>query len=45
MPFSALVDVAGEPYRAGALQRGVAVIQTNAAARGRQRRTRCRSRW
>jgi two-component system, sensor histidine kinase RegB len=33
MPFSALVDVAGEPYRAGATQRGVMVIQTMAAAR------------
>ncbi len=34
MPFSALVEVAGEPYSATASQRGVAVIQTNAAARG-----------
>lgn len=34
MPFSALVEIAGEPYRAAAGQRGVMVIQTNAAARG-----------
>jgi two-component system sensor histidine kinase RegB len=34
MPFSALVEVAGEPYRSGAISRGVAVIQTPAAARG-----------
>lgn len=34
MPFSALVEVAGEPYRAAAAQGGVTVIQTNAAARG-----------
>jgi two-component system sensor histidine kinase RegB len=33
LPFSALVDAAGEPYRAAASQRGVTVIQTNAAAR------------
>jgi two-component system sensor histidine kinase RegB len=34
MPFSALVEVAGEPYRAGAAPRGVTVVQTQAAARG-----------
>jgi two-component system, sensor histidine kinase RegB len=34
LPFSALVEVAGEPYRANADQRGIQVIQTNAAARG-----------
>jgi two-component system sensor histidine kinase RegB len=34
MPFSALVELAGEPYRAAADQRGIEVIQTNAAARG-----------
>ncbi|MGH6980593.1 MAG: ActS/PrrB/RegB family redox-sensitive histidine kinase [Stellaceae bacterium] len=34
MPFSALVELASEPYRAGASQHGVTVIRTNAAARG-----------
>jgi two-component system, sensor histidine kinase RegB len=33
LPFSALVDVAGEPYRVASIDRGVTVIQTNAAGR------------
>jgi two-component system sensor histidine kinase RegB len=34
LPFSALVEAAGEPYRLAAAERGVAVVQTNAAGRG-----------
>jgi two-component system sensor histidine kinase RegB len=34
LPFSALVEAAGEPYRAGAKSRGITLIQTNAAGRG-----------
>jgi two-component system sensor histidine kinase RegB len=33
MPFSALVEAAGEPHRLAAAQRGVVVNQTNAAGR------------
>ncbi|MGH6990059.1 MAG: ActS/PrrB/RegB family redox-sensitive histidine kinase [Stellaceae bacterium] len=33
LPFSALIEAAGEPYRAAAAQRGVALMQTNAAGR------------
>ena len=33
LPFSVLVEAAGEPYRSAAVQRGVALVQTNAAAR------------
>ena len=36
MPFSALVEAAGEPHRMAATHRGIAVVQTNAAGRDAQ---------